>query len=110
MAFRAENATLRTLIFATYGSEFQNFQIVGGPPRIDADYLDVDARADRDLEVDFTRDHLLTASRGDGAAPLPPDAVSAFTAFQEQLGLRLETQRQPVEVLIITGATLPDAN
>ena len=42
------------------------------------------------------------------AAPLPPDAPkppsgdvgpSIFTAFQEQLGLKLESQKGPVEIL-----------
>ena len=37
-------------------------------------------------------------------------APTIFTALQEQLGLRIEAQKGPVEVLVIDSAQLPSAN
>ena len=36
-----------------------------------------------------------------------PNAVSLFTALQEQLGLKLESDRGPVEMLVIDSVQLP---
>jgi uncharacterized protein (TIGR03435 family) len=45
--------------------------------------------------------------------PIPPsdaDAPSIFTAMQEQLGLRLEPAKGPVEILMIDHVQRPDEN
>ena len=45
-----------------------------------------------------------------GAPPLPPidpDAPSLFTAIQEQLGLKLESERGPVDVIVIDSVQQP---
>jgi uncharacterized protein (TIGR03435 family) len=39
-----------------------------------------------------------------------PNAPSLFTALQEQIGLRLEPQKKPVDVLVIDHAEQPSAN
>jgi len=44
------------------------------------------------------------------ATPPPSDSPSLTTALQEQLGLRLESTRGPVEILVIDSAALPRAN
>jgi uncharacterized protein (TIGR03435 family) len=44
------------------------------------------------------------------AAPDPSDAPNVFTAVREQLGLRLDADRGPVDVLVVDGAERPTAN
>jgi uncharacterized protein (TIGR03435 family) len=39
-----------------------------------------------------------------------PNGVSIFTAIQEQLGLRLDSQKRPVEILIIDDIRRPSEN
>src|SRR5215467_10492909 len=65
-----------------------------------------------DFDLTFTPDQMPQA-RGDappGAPPLPaidPNGPSLFTALQEQLGLKLEPTRAPVNVLVIDNAEPP---
>jgi uncharacterized protein (TIGR03435 family) len=49
---------------------------------------------------------------GDRGGPPPADAnsISIFTAVQEQLGLRLDAQKGPVDVIVVDGATKPSVN
>ena len=39
-----------------------------------------------------------------------PDVVSIFTAIEEQLGLKLESAKGPVETLVIDHVEMPSAN
>ena len=49
----------------------------------------------------------MTYDRG-GPPPRPSDSPSLMIALQEQLGLKLESVRGPVEILVIDSATLPE--
>jgi uncharacterized protein (TIGR03435 family) len=46
----------------------------------------------------------------DDAPPADTNGSSLFTALQEQLGLKLESSKGPVELLVIDHAEKPDAN
>lgn len=49
-------------------------------------------------------------TKGDDDAPLPDDLPSIAVAVQEQLGLKLESTRGPVEVLMIDRVEKPSEN
>ena len=46
----------------------------------------------------------------DSAAPAPSEDPSIFTAIEEQLGLKLEPAREPIDILVIDSARRPAAN
>jgi uncharacterized protein (TIGR03435 family) len=55
-----------------------------------------------DFELRWTPDKLVTAGQAQAN-----DAPSIFAALQEQLGLRLESQRGPVEFLVVDTIERP---
>ena len=72
-------------------------------------------QGDYDFKLDWTPDEnapgMMRAPGGD-AAPPPSDAsgVSIFTALQDQLGLKLESTKGPVEILVIDRAEKASEN
>jgi uncharacterized protein (TIGR03435 family) len=56
-----------------------------------------------DLTLDFSPEQLPGVPR----AAADPDLPSLFTALQEQLGLKLERTRAPVEILVVDRAEMP---
>jgi uncharacterized protein (TIGR03435 family) len=63
-----------------------------------------------DFELSWTPDQLPQGPPPPGAPPLPPidpNGPSIFTALQEQLGLKLDAQRGPVDVVVIDGVERP---
>ncbi len=66
-----------------------------------------------DFTLTWTPDETQFGGRG-GQAPAPADPTTAppglFTAIQEQLGLKLESTKLPVDVLVIDRLEKPTAN
>jgi bla regulator protein blaR1 len=62
-----------------------------------------------DFELKWTPDPAQADAGGFGGAP-DPNAPSIFTALNEQLGLRLESERGPVEMFVIDRAEKPSEN
>jgi uncharacterized protein (TIGR03435 family) len=60
-----------------------------------------------DLVLDYVRD---APPGSDGAARQSEPGPTLFQALREQLGLRLEAARAPVEYLTIESAAKPAAN
>jgi uncharacterized protein (TIGR03435 family) len=63
-----------------------------------------------DFDLTFTPDQMPQGPPLPGAPPLPaadPNGPSIFTAVQEQLGLKLESVRGPVRVLVVERIERP---
>jgi uncharacterized protein (TIGR03435 family) len=65
-----------------------------------------------DLNLEWTPDEVQSPAKpgGEAAEPPAPGGPSIFTALQEQLGLKLETQRTPVEMIVIDRIEKPTSN
>ena len=62
-----------------------------------------------DFELKWTPDRTAAGTPA-SAAPSDPDAPAIFTALQEQLGLKLESAKNPVEVLVVDHVERPTPN
>jgi uncharacterized protein (TIGR03435 family) len=62
-----------------------------------------------DIDLSFTPDQMPAGAPPPGVAapPIDPNGPSIFTALQEQLGLKLESENAPVEVLVIDRVERP---
>lgn len=64
-----------------------------------------------DINLKWTDARLRAGNPPTGAEPAPPqDQPSIFTAIQEQLGLKLESARAPIEVLVVDSVHKPTEN
>ena len=61
-----------------------------------------------DIDLHFTPDRI--PDFGPGGPVIDPNGPSIFTALQEQLGLKLDAQHGPVDVLVIDRAEIPVEN
>jgi uncharacterized protein (TIGR03435 family) len=81
--------------------------LVGGVGRIVVDKTGLPGYYD--INMTFAQDSLPAAPAAPAAAP-DGAAPSLFTAMQEQLGLKLEPGRAPIQVLVIDRAERPAAD
>lgn len=63
-----------------------------------------------DLDLTYTPDQIPPGPLPPGVEPPDPDGPSLYTALQEQLGLKLESQKTSVDVLVIDRIELPSEN
>jgi uncharacterized protein (TIGR03435 family) len=66
-----------------------------------------------DINLDYSPDELQAFTAGTNLPPPPsidPNVPSLFTALQEQLGLKLESGKGPVEILVIDHIERPSEN
>jgi uncharacterized protein (TIGR03435 family) len=62
-----------------------------------------------DFHLEFTPDEATPGIQASGDASDPP-GLSIFAALQEQLGLRLESSKGPVALLVIDHVEKPSEN
>ena len=66
-----------------------------------------------DVDLRFTPERVPNFGPGGpppGTPAVDPNAASIFAAMQEQLGLKLEAQRAPVDVIVIDRVEMPTAD
>jgi uncharacterized protein (TIGR03435 family) len=63
-----------------------------------------------ELKLKWTPDDYQAPPLRPNAPPPDPNNPSIFTAIQEQLGLKLESAKGPVEVLVIDSVSKPTEN
>lgn len=63
-----------------------------------------------DWHLEWTPEGMGMAQKGDDGSPPDSDAPGLFTALQEQLGLKLEPQKGPVQVVVIDHLEPPTPN
>jgi hypothetical protein len=95
------NNSLRNIIRNAYS--LQNFQIIGGADWINTERWDVVAKA----EGDATPQQMIAMVQALLADRFTLAAHRETREMQEQLGLKLDPQRGPVDVLVIDSAERP---
>jgi uncharacterized protein (TIGR03435 family) len=81
---------------------------LGRLPVVGRPVIDVTGLTDPfDIQLTWSFDPV---ADGDSPAGAQPDATSIFTALEEQLGLKLESSRGPVDVIVIDSAQPPSEN
>jgi len=91
---------------ATIGGVVALFAQELGNPVVDKSGL----TGDYDFTLDWASDQKAATPGGQASATSEPSGPSIFTAVQEQLGLKLEAQKGPIETLVIDHAEKPSVD
>ena len=62
-----------------------------------------------DIDLDWTPDRALPAD-APALPPVDPNGAGLFTALQEQLGLKLESTKNSIDILVVDHAEHPTEN
>ena len=111
-------SSVRQLILTGYGLD--DLQLIGGPAWIASDLYAIEARtvegatrANVRLMLRALLQRALSARRAfrdSRCRPPPADRPSLFTAMQDDLGLKLDSRRRVVDVLVIDRIERPSEN
>jgi uncharacterized protein (TIGR03435 family) len=63
-----------------------------------------------DFTLDWTPDEFQLSSRAGQSPALAADAPDLYTAIQQQLGLKLQSAKLPIDVLVIDSVAKPADN
>ena len=103
------DATGRVMAGGTDMKMFATQMLTGQVDRLVIDRTGLAGAYDFDLEYALDIAGRAAAPPGDSATAVP-DRPSLFTALEEQLGLKLQPQRAPIDVLVIDRVTPPTEN
>lgn len=101
--WKATSVTMKVL-----ANELSSLPEIGGKIVIDRTGL----KGNFDFVIKWTPDLTMGAAPPgvDDGLNSDPSAPSLVTALQEQLGLKLESTKEPVDVIVIDSAELPTPN
>jgi uncharacterized protein (TIGR03435 family) len=102
---------LRGRTMAQFADSLSRLTMTGGGSlnRLIVDRTGLDGQYN--LTLKFTPENIPPpGSAPPGFPQVDPNGPSIFTALQEQLGLKLDSQRAPVNVLVVDGAERPTEN
>jgi uncharacterized protein (TIGR03435 family) len=109
LPFSAPHIRGSNVPMATLADALQTIIPLTDPDRDDCPVVDQTGLTGAfDFELTWSGD--MTFSRGRGGIPDNSSAPDLFTAIQEQLGLRVELRKAPMEILVIDSAEKPTDN
>ena len=103
LTFRGATATGRNVPMTVLAEELQD--MVLGRPVLDKTGL----TGNFDFDLAW-RPEPKPSESADAPAPVDLTLPDIFTAFREQLGLKLETGKEPAKIIVIDSATKPSEN